>query len=640
MKYRLRVEIVSFKSLASLSTGKYVLLGNEAIARGALEGGLGFAAAYPGTPSSEILESLVSVRDVLGIHAEWSVNEKVAFEAAYGASLAGVNALTAMKHVGVNVAADPLMSSAYTGVEGGFIVVTADDPSMHSSQNEQDNRWYGLHAYIPVFEPFDAGEAKEMTKYALTFSRSFKHPVIIRTTTRVSHTRGVVELGPIPELRSKGRFVKEDRYVVMPANARGNKVRLLSKWREISEAVNDAPFNRVEGDGRVLVVSSGNAYGYVVEALKHFRVRDKVRLLKVGTTVPLPKRLLIRAAEGVERILVVEELDPIVEEGVKAALYDVGFRVKVRGKDLVGYEFELNHVRVRRAIAEFLNLGYVGPQARPQPRDGVPARIPTLCPGCPYRPLFFELRRLVNQEKMSYIASGDIGCYSLRYNPPYRMQDVMIEMGSSIGVGYGLSVTTDDNVIAIIGDSTFYHAGLPPLLNALWHGSPMVVLILDNEVTAMTGHQPAPSTKGRDGTRYIPAENIVAGFGIKFIEVVDPYDVKAVRETVKKALRYVREAREPAVIIARRRCALEAVRDVRRAGVEIVPYVVLDDKCVGCGICYDWFLCPAITTKEGRKAYIDPELCVGCSACAQVCPTKAIVPLKDYNKEEVERFWR
>lgn len=631
---------MSFKSLASLNSGKYLLLGNEAIARGALEGGLGFAAAYPGTPSSEILESLISVRDVLGIHAEWSVNEKVAFEAAYGASLAGVNALTAMKHVGVNVAADPLMSSAYAGVEGGFIVVTADDPSMHSSQNEQDNRWYGLHAYIPVFEPFDASEAKEIAKYALAFSRSFKHPVIIRTTTRVSHTRGVVELGPIPELKSRGKFVKEDRYVVMPSNARVNKVKLLNKWREISEVVNDVPFNRVEGEGSVLIVSSGNAYGYVAEALKHFKVEERVKHLKIGTPVPLPKKLLIKAAENAEKILVVEELDPVVESEVKATLYDAGFGVEVRGKDLVGYEFELNHARVRKAVAKFLNIEYVEPPTKTQPRGSVPVRIPTLCPGCPYRPLFFELRRFVNQEKIPYIASGDIGCYSLGYNPPYRMQDVMIEMGSSIGVGYGLSATTDDNVIAIIGDSTFYHAGLPPLLNALWHGSPLVVLLLDNGVTAMTGHQPAPSTKGRDGAHYIPAENVVAGFGVRFIEVIDPYDIKAVRETVKKALSYVKETREPAVIIARRRCALEAVRDIRRAGVEIVPYVVLEGKCVGCGICYDWFVCPAITPKEGRKAYIDPELCVGCGACVQVCPTKAIEPLKEYDKERVEEFWR
>ncbi len=631
---------MSFRSSIRLQGGKYLLLGNEAIARGALEGGLGFAAAYPGTPSSEILESLMTVRDVLGIHAEWSVNEKVAFEAAYGASLAGVNALTAMKHVGMNVAADPLMSSAYTGVEGGFVVVTADDPSMHSSQNEQDNRWYGIHAYIPVFEPFDAGEAKEMTKYLFEFSRRFKHPVILRTTTRVSHTRGVVELGPIPDLKRAGKFVKEDRYVVMPANARVNRVRLLSKWGEISEAVNDIPFNRIEGDGEVLVISSGNAYGYVVESLKRFNVREKVRHLKVGTPVPLPRRLLSNAVKDVSKILVVEELDPVVEVEVKAALHDMGLNAVVRGKDLVGYEFELNHVRVRRAIAKFLGLEYVEPQVAAKSQVSVPARPPTFCPGCPYRPLFFELRRLVNQERIPYVASGDIGCYSLSYNPPYRMQDVMIEMGSSIGVGYGLSITTNDNVIAIIGDSTFYHAGLPPLVNALWHRRPMVVLILDNEVTAMTGHQPAPSTRREGETCHIPIESIVSGFGVKFVEVVDPYDVKAVHEIVRKAISYVREAREPAVIIARRRCALEVMRDLRRAGVEVVPYTVLEDKCVGCGICYDWFLCPAITPKESKKAYIDPELCVGCSACVQVCPTKAIVPLKEYNKDEVERFWR
>ncbi len=631
---------MSFRSLVSLSSGKYLLLGNEAIARGALEGGLGFAAAYPGTPSSEILESLIAVRDIVGIYAEWSVNEKVAFEAAYGASLAGVNALTAMKHVGMNVAADPLMSSAYTGVEGALVVVTADDPSMHSSQNEQDNRWYGVHAYIPVFEPFDADEAKRMTKYAFEFSRRFKHPVILRTTTRVSHSRGVVELGPIPEVRAKGKFNKEDRFVNVPANARKNKIRLLERWGAISEVVNELPFNSVEGDGRALIIASGSAYGYVVEALDYFRVKDKVKILKIGTPVPIPKKLLVEAAEDVDKILVVEELDSLVETNVKSVLHDSRIEAEVRGKDLVGYEFELNHSRVRRAIAKFLNLEYSPPQAPSQPAVSTPARIPTLCPGCPYRPLFFELRRLINQEKIPYIASGDIGCYSLGYNPPYRMQDIIIEMGNSIGVGYGLSITTEDNVIAIIGDSTFYHAGLPPLVNAVWHRKPIVVIVLDNEVTAMTGHQPAPSTKDGEGARYIPIENVVSGLGIKFVEVIDPYDIKTVREVVKKALSYVREFKEPAVIVARRRCALEAVRDLRRAGVEIVPYVVLEDKCVACGICYDWFVCPAIIPKSNRKAWIDPELCVGCSACAQVCPTKAIIPSREYDKEKVEKFWR
>ncbi|MEO3993265.1 MAG: indolepyruvate ferredoxin oxidoreductase subunit alpha [Desulfurococcaceae archaeon TW002] len=631
---------MSFKSLVGVSSGRYLLLGNEAIARGALEGGLGFAAAYPGTPSSEILEALVSVKDVVGIHAEWSVNEKVAFEAAYGASLAGINALTAMKHVGMNVAADPLMSSAYTGVEGALVIVTADDPSMHSSQNEQDNRWYGVHAYIPVFEPFEADEAKKMTKYVFEFSRRFKHPVILRTTTRVSHSRGVVELGPIPEVRVRGKFNKEDRFVVVPAIARKNKIRLLEKWDAISEVVNEVPFNRIEGDGKELIIASGGAYSYVMEALDYFKIRDKVKVLKIGTPVPLPKKLLIEAAEEVDRILVIEELDSLVETNVKSVLHDSRIEAEVRGKDLVGYEFELNHLRVRKAIAKFLGLNYSAPQTLNQPVVNVPNRIPTFCPGCPYRPLFFELRRLVNQEKIPYIASGDIGCYSLGYNPPYRMQDIIIEMGSSIGVGYGLSITTDDNVIAIIGDSTFYHAGLPPLVNAVWHRKPLIVIILDNEITAMTGHQPTPSSKDGEGTRYIPIENVVSGLGVRFVEVIDPFDIKTVREVTKKALSYVRENMEPAVIIARRRCALEVIRDIRRAGVEIVPYVVLEDKCIGCGICYDWFVCPAIMPRSNKKAWIDPELCIGCGACAQVCPTKAIIPQKEYDKEEVEKFWR
>ncbi|PUA33191.1 MAG: indolepyruvate ferredoxin oxidoreductase subunit alpha [Zestosphaera tikiterensis] len=632
---------MSFSSLARLSGGRHFLLGNEAIARGALEAGLGVAAAYPGTPSSEIVESLMSVKDILGIYVEWSVNEKVAFETAYAAAIAGVKSLTAMKHVGLNVAADPFMSAAYTGVEESFVIVTADDPSMHSSQNEQDNRWFGVHAFVPVFEPYDATEAKDLTKAVFEFSSRFKHPVLLRTTTRVSHTRGYVDLGPIPEPKVKGKFNKEDRYVVVPANARRNKQRLLQKWKEISKAVNEFPFNSIQGDGKSLIVASGLAYGYVREAVKYLGVEDKVKILKLATTYPLPRDLLLKSVEDVENVLVVEELDPLVEKEVKSILYDEGVKIPVRGKDLVGMEFELTHYRVRKAIAEFMGVRLLSTDSTPLTVDvKLPPRPPTFCPGCPYRPFFFELRRFLTQEKLPYIISGDIGCYSLAYNPPYNLQDVTIEMGSSIGVGGGLSVVTEDVVIATIGDSTFYHAGLPPLVNAVWLRKPLITVVLDNEVTAMTGHQPAPSSRRDGNLQPILIEEVARGIGVKFVEVVDPFDIKKVREVLKKAVEYVKTNREPAVVVVRRRCALEVVRDLTRAGVKYVTFKVLEDKCIGCGICYDWFSCPAITSLSNRKASIDPELCVGCAACVQVCPTKAIVPSEEYDQEEVEKYWR
>ncbi len=632
---------MSFNSLVKLSSGRYLLLGNEAIARGALEAGLGLAAAYPGTPSSEIIESLMSVKDDLGIYVEWSVNEKTAFEAAYAAAIAGVRSLTAMKHVGLNVAADPFMSAAYTGVEESLVIVTADDPSMHSSQNEQDNRWFGVHAFVPVFEPYDAAEAKDLTKAVFEFSSKFKHPVLLRTTTRVSHTRGYVDLGPIPKPKVKGKFNKEDRYVVVPANARKNKQRLIQKWKEISKAVNEFPFNRIEGDGENLIIASGLAYGYVKEAVEYLRVKEKVRILKLSTVYPLPRDLLLKGIEGVEKVLVVEELDPLVEKEVKSILYEESIRIPVRGKDLVGMEFELTHYRVRKAIAEFMGIPLLNVSPTSLTVDvRLPPRPPTFCPGCPYRPFFFELRRFLIQEKLPYVVSGDIGCYSLAYNPPYNLQDIMIEMGSSIGVGGGLSVVTDDVVIATIGDSTFYHAGLPPLVNAVWLRKPIVVVVLDNEITAMTGHQPTPSTRRNGNRQPIPIEEVARGLGVKFIEVVDPFNIKEVREVMKKAIEYIKTHKEPAVVIVRRRCALEVVRDLTRAGVKYVTFKVLDDKCVGCGICYDWFSCPAITPLSNKKAFIDPELCVGCAACAQVCPTKAIVPSEEYDRDEVEKYWR
>ncbi|RLG79151.1 MAG: indolepyruvate ferredoxin oxidoreductase subunit alpha [Thermoprotei archaeon] len=629
---------MKFKDLIKLTQGKYLLLGNEAIARGALEGGLGYASAYPGTPSSDILESLIAVRDLVGIKASWAVNEKVAFESAYAAAISGVKSLVAMKHVGLNVAADPFMTSAYTGVEEGFVIVTADDPSMWSSQNEQDNRWYGVHAYMPVFEPSSPSEAKDITKYALEFSSRHKHPVILRTTTRISHTRGPVSLGPIPKPVTTGEFRKEAKYVHIPANARKNKKAMLERWRRISEEANTHPFNRVEGSGDVLIIASGIAYAYVKEAAEHLGLSGKVRIVKLGMTYPIPARIIKDEASKATRILVVEELDPVVEKEVKALLQDEGIRVKVHGKDFVGYEFELTLSRVINALAKFMGVETGGNVSEPVKSVQLPPRPPVLCPGCPYRPLFFEIRKILNQEKIPYIAAGDIGCYSLGFNPPYRLQDIIIEMGGSIGTGNGFGEVTNSLVIAIIGDSTFFHAGIPPLINAVWKKIPMIVIVLDNEITAMTGHQPSPAT--RRSMSYIPIENVVKGLGISFVKVIDPFSTKEVRNTFMEALKTVKGEGGPAVIIARRRCALEVTREIRRSGIEVPLYVVDEDKCIACRICYDWFACPAIFPLKDGKAVIDPELCVGCGACEQVCPVKAIRPAKPYDKEKIESFWR
>lgn len=626
--------------LKKLEGRTVLMLGNEAVAWGALEGGIGVATAYPGTPSSEIVESLVDAARELGFWGEWAVNEKVAFEIAYSAAISGINALVAMKHVGMNVAADPLMSSAYTGVRGSLVIVTADDPSMWSSQNEQDNRYYGLHAYIPVFEPHSPSEAKELTKYLFDLSRRIGHPVILRMTTRISHTRGPVKLGKINVMEPRGKFIKEDRFVLIPANARRNRLEMLKRWEKIKGEIERIRFNNVEGEGDALIVAPGIAYAYVKEAVRELGLEGRVRVLKLSSVVPVPRGLLLRALDGVKRVLVVEELEDIVEKEVKAVVAEEGLGVEVKGKEIVGYPYELTLARVRKSIQAFLGHAPAEGISKGGTVTGLPVRPPVLCPGCPYRPLFTEVRRLINQEKLSVVAAGDIGCYSLGYNKPYRLQDIIIEMGGSIGTGIGLANFTDDVVISILGDSTFFHAGLPPLANAVYMRSPLVVIVLDNMVTAMTGHQPSPSTKGVPGRRYIPIEETAKGLGVRFVKVIDPFDMKEVRRTVLEAIKFAKENSEPAVIVARRRCALEVVRDLRRAGVKFPPYIVQENKCIACRLCYDFFACPAIFAKDDGKAYIDPELCVGCSACAQVCPTKAIVPAEEYDKDKVESFWR
>ena len=639
---------MKFEDTITLKEGSILMLGNEAIARGALEGGMGLAAAYPGTPSSEIVESLLKVKDKLGIYVEWSVNEKVAFEVSYAAAISGVKSLVAMKHVGLNVAADPLMSSAYTGVRESFVIVTADDPSMWSSQNEQDNRLYGVHAYIPVFEPSDPGEAKELCKFAFEFSSKVKHPVILRTTTRLSHTRGPVTLGTIPRLTTRGEFTRKKEYVLTPSNARKDREAMLTRWKRIMDEVNAVPFNRIEGDGKNLVIASGIAYAYVKEIVASGKVGDGWRILKLSTPYPVPRKLLLKAMEGVEKVLIVEELEPVVEKGVKAILYEEGITVELHGKDLIGLPYEMSHERVYSALKSFTEGRRPRVLATRNTKESlpVPPRPPTFCPGCPYRPLFYAIRRYLNRKKLSYVAAGDIGCYALAHNPPYNLQDVIINMGGSIGTANGFAHVLNSVILAIIGDSTFFHTGIPPLVNAVWHRTPIVVIILDNEITAMTGHQPSPATRGAGATEnYIPLESVVKGLGVNFVEVIDPFDVTQVENTLSRAIEYTSKQREPAVIIARRKCALSALRSLRRAGIKLPLFKVDLSKCIKCGTCYNAFACPAIYPDKEGHAHIDPGLCAGCGTCTQVCPVNAIVPVDHSDtyklqKGLIEKFWR
>ncbi|MCD6114477.1 MAG: indolepyruvate ferredoxin oxidoreductase subunit alpha, partial [Thermoprotei archaeon] len=417
---------------------KVLMLGNEAIARGALEAGVGFASAYPGTPSSEIIESLLEVAKEVGMYVEWSVNEKVAYEAAYAAALSGVRSLVAMKHVGLNVASDPLMTSAYIGVEAGFVVVTADDPNMHSSQNEQDNKWYGLHAYIPVFEPSTPQEAKDLTVFLYGFSEKHKHPVILRSVTRISHTHSVVTLGKMVKPKTKGFFVKNPRErVAVPQYAREMKKKLLVKWRNICNDVVKNPFNRVINSGMEnIIIASGIGFSYVYELLKTHNLLDKFTIIKLSSAVPIPRETILRELDNAEKVLIVEEGDPVVEYQVKAIVAEEKMGLEIYGKNVIEPMGELSLSKVAEGVKKAFNIE-VGTPAQYVQEDvlkEIPSRPPTLCPGCPYRSLYYALKLTLAKLKVKAVFSGDIGCYTLGVNKPFEMHDTVVDMGASIGL--------------------------------------------------------------------------------------------------------------------------------------------------------------------------------------------------------------
>lgn len=625
-----------------------LLLGNEAIARGSLEAGICIAAAYPGTPSTEIVEVLAEIADQCGIYVEWSVNEKVAFETAYAAAITGVRSLTAMKHVGLNVASDILMSSAYAGVEEGFIVVTADDPSMHSSQNEQDNRWYGLLSHLPVIEPSNAREAYKLVKEAYNLSSQYKIPVIFRSTTRISHTRMPIELEEdIPSNKKcKGVFKRDiERWVLIPAHSRKRKLDLLKTWKALMDMEPREPFVKVVNPGqKKAIVTSGIAYSYVIEALRLIGATDRVTLLKINIPVPLPRRPVMQLLEHVEEVLIVEELDPVVETQFKEIAMSVRGDVKIHGKDMIPEYYELSLETVYKPISEFLGIkkseiwSSVGPLKLDPP---IPPRPPVLCAGCPHRNTFYIIKTAANRVGLRNIVyTGDIGCYTLGFQRPFETQMTSFEMGGSIGIAHGLAKTIDDPVIAVIGDSTFFHAGIPPALNVVYNESHVIIVVLDNLITAMTGHQPHPGTglsaTGKPAKRILP-EKILESMGYE-VYVINPIKIKESVETVSKALENYKQGRKIA-IVSRMLCALEALRYARRKGIILPAYTILEEKCTGCMACVKITACPAIIVEHSSmKPKILSELCAGCGLCAAVCPYKVVV-LSNKPSENWEKIW-
>lgn len=581
---------------------KVLMYGNEAIAYGARDAGCRLAAGYPGTPSTEIIETLARFD---GVHVEWSTNEKVALEVAIGASIAGQRAMACMKHVGLNVASDPLMTASYMGVGGGLVVVSADDPGMHSSQNEQDNRWYGRFAGIPVLEPSDSQEAYIYTREAFRLSEMFDTPVILRSTTRISHARSLVALGEPEAVPDKPYRKDPVKYVMLPAHARRRKPVVLERLNKIREYAEQSPLNRVEwGDTELGFVTGGIAYQYVKEAF------PQASVLKLGLSYPLPVEMIKDFSSKVDHLFVVEELDNFWETLIRAMGIDC------RGKDVLPAAGELSPSIVRHAVAQVLphRAAIVkdnGSLTYDPPLDALPVRSPVLCPGCPHRGVFYVLK------KLNLTVAGDIGCYTLGALPPLSSLDTTTCMGSGIGhsqgMRIGLPLEQAERVVAVIGDSTFLHSGIPPLLNMTYNRVHAPVIVLDNGTTAMTGHQGHPGSGWDARRRQAPRiliEDIARACGVSNVVVVNAYDLGQVEEAVRKALQ------EPSsVIIARTQCALLAPRKA--------PVSLDGNRCVGCMLCHR-LGCPALE-RDGRRPRVNPDLCTGCGVCTQVCPRGALL---------------
>ncbi len=576
---------------------KMILSGNEAVARGFYEAGGKFASAYPGTPSTEVLENIAKYE---GVIAQWAPNEKVAVEVAVGASLGGARALAAMKHVGLNVAADPLFSLSYMGVNGGMVILTADDPGMHSSQNEQDNRWYARAAKIPLLEPSDSQEARDLTIQAFEISESFDTPVLLRTTTRISHSKSVVTVGERLDVPLKPYRKELLKNVLLPSTGRLRHPFVENRLKKLRAFSTVSGLNWVDwGDRSLGIVTSGVAYQYAREVFPH------ASYLKLSLTYPLPEKLIRDFAERVDKLVVIEELDDFLELHIRA------LGVTVTGKEKIPAIGELNPDVVSRAL---LNREGASAEFQGEP---LPARPPVLCPGCSHRGVFWALK------KLRATVTGDIGCYTLAALPPLESMDSCLNMGASVGMAEGMVKVNPEKfqkkVVGIIGDSTFIHSGITPLIDMVYNKGITTVIILDNRITAMTGHQENPAsgvTLRGEPTHRLDLQKLCEAVGIPRVRKIDPYNLKEMTEVIREEMR----TEEPSVLIAEAPCVLH-----ERSQLGPVYYVD-QEKCVACDLCYK-IGCPAITPgPDGKKPVIDPLLCIGCDQCAQVCQLGAILP--------------
>ena len=596
--------------------GRALLLGNEAITRGLIEAGVRFASTYPGTPSSEVGNILERISQDAGMYFEFSVNEKVALETSAAAAVSGIRSFAFMKHVGLNAAADPLMTLAYSGVRGGMVIMTADDPSAHSSQNEQDNRFYAPLSLMPMVEPSTPAEAKEMVKEAFRISEELSMPVLFRTTTRVNHARGVVDFGPRLNTPAKGRFEKDDRrFVCVPANARLNRIELLKRNEKALRMSEESPLNYVCGDtsSDIGIITSGVSFTYVSEFVKDAAV------LKLGFIHPLPERKIADFLVGKRMVIIVEELDPYLEDGVLRIMGQYRISVPVHGKrdGTLPREWEFSPDTMTK-LSSLVDVERF-PEPLAAPNIQLPARPPTLCVGCPHRGSYAAMKKAVGKRDVVY--ASDIGCYTLGSQPPFKIADFVLCMGGGAGVAGGFAEATDQKAVAFLGDSTFFHSGIGPLISAKFNNHNMTMVILDNRITAMTGQQPNPGT-GRDfggiKTEGADIESIVRGIGVGFVETVNPFDVRSASEAMKRALDYDGVS----VIISRAPCQIDLRK--RRIAPE-KPLRVDKDACIRCYTCVKTVACPALIKRPDGSIETDPSQCVGCGMCASVCPKDAIV---------------
>ncbi|NHI91492.1 MAG: indolepyruvate ferredoxin oxidoreductase subunit alpha [Candidatus Lokiarchaeota archaeon] len=634
------------KDVISIDKTKAFLFCNEAIVRGALESDVKIVAFYPGSPVSEILDTFFEISEEMEIKMEVTPNEKVALELVAGASMAGQRSLTAMKSVGLNVASDAFFSLGYTGINKGCVLIFADDPYCHSSQSEEDGRFFGPSAYVPMLEPTNPVEAKNMVKDAFKISEKYKTIVLIRTTTRINHQSTIVPLEPLNRtpFKTSGFRNFDQKYSTVGSKARELKLKILERTKKIQDEFEKSSYNQIiQGDSNIGIIVSGISYNYVLEVCEKLNVIPSI--LKIGTTFPLPKKKIKEFIQSKQQLIIVEELSPYLELNVKALAKEVNSEVEIIGKESGHFSeaFEYNipiiYEVCKNIFKSKTDIDYNSILSTAENLKKIlPVRIPVFCPGCPHRATFWALQKALAGKESKLALMNDIGCYSMlllnaMIYPKIHADDLLLDMGSCLGVGCGVQLSSDEKVISVIGDSTFFHAGLPGMINIINNNENLTVLVLNNSVTAMTGQQPNPGTgygpSGKQKNR-IDIESVLRGMGFEKIFNVNTFETKKSLATMKEAL----QQSGPVIIISNGPCALWNDRNKRKRGEKILPFQVHQDVCRKCHTCMKEFYCPAISmdtelkeytdekgkTWKGFSSYISSELCDGCGVCSIICP--------------------